>query len=254
MDNRISVIHKENGGLSSARNAGLKNAHGEYFGFVDSDDAIVEDMYEYLYDILLKTDADISMCNFARTEKDLDYNNENEILTEYNSDEIIEFFYRVDGGGSFYCVWNRLYTKEVIKDIQFPDGRINEDVIYTFYVYNKANKIVVSSLKKYFYYINRTGITRGKLRNQDMDLFRNWDEIVSHEKNTKYSYYAELNRKRATFTLYVKGLLYGYADGFDKSVLKDWKRELKKEYNVLAKENILDWKRKIILFIICRIL
>ena len=61
LDNRISVIHKENGGLSSARNAGLKNAHGEYFGFVDSDDAIVEDMYEYLYDILLK--------NYFRREK-----------------------------------------------------------------------------------------------------------------------------------------------------------------------------------------
>lgn len=65
-DSRIKVIHKENGGLSDARNAGLKIATGKYIGFVDSDDYISVEMYEKLYNQAKKEDADIACCNYYR--------------------------------------------------------------------------------------------------------------------------------------------------------------------------------------------
>ncbi|MFR2551722.1 MAG: glycosyltransferase [Clostridioides difficile] len=61
-DQRVKVIHKENGGLSDARNAGIELATGEYLGFVDSDDYIADDMYELLYTNIVKEDADLSIC------------------------------------------------------------------------------------------------------------------------------------------------------------------------------------------------
>lgn len=68
-DNRIIVIHQENQGLSAARNAGIAKALGEYIAFVDSDDYIMEDMYETLYKNLEKTDADISICKYQYVKK-----------------------------------------------------------------------------------------------------------------------------------------------------------------------------------------
>ena len=61
-DARVRVLHKENGGLSSARNAGIEVAKGKYLGFIDSDDYIAEDMYELLYNTIIKEDADLSIC------------------------------------------------------------------------------------------------------------------------------------------------------------------------------------------------
>ena len=65
LDNRIVVLHKQNGGLSDARNAGLDVARGEYIGFVDSDDFIANNMYEKLLSGLLAEDADMAVCNFS---------------------------------------------------------------------------------------------------------------------------------------------------------------------------------------------
>ena len=65
-DNRIKVIHKENGGLSDARNIGIEVAKGDFIGFIDSDDYIDEDMYAFLYNNILKYDAELSMCEIGR--------------------------------------------------------------------------------------------------------------------------------------------------------------------------------------------
>ena len=64
IDNRIEVIHKENGGLSDARNVGLKKARGKYIGFVDSDDYVSNEMFENMYNTLVNNNADVSICNF----------------------------------------------------------------------------------------------------------------------------------------------------------------------------------------------
>ena len=91
-DSRIAVIHKENGGVSSARNAGLAACTGDYVGFVDYDDWIEPDMYEYLLDISMKSNADVSRCAFVieleNPKVDIDLQNDSK-LRVLHGDELI---------------------------------------------------------------------------------------------------------------------------------------------------------------------
>lgn len=250
-DKRIRVLHKENGGQSSARNYGLDAATGKYIGFVDSDDWIAKDMYEYLYQLLASYNVDIAMCDYVRTKKQIEVKKTDEIISIYFEKEIDKFFYRIDGGKSFYSVWNRLYKREQLIDIKFIEGKINEDVDFTYKVYKKVKKIAVSNQVKYFYFKNDNGITRRKLSLKDLDLFEIWDGIVEKERNTDNYEWAVLNRMRATFTLYTKFCIYGKGKELNKKQLLEWKKEIQNNYADI--NTLLNWKRKILLLVYCKI-
>ena len=112
-DGRIVVLHKKNGGQSSARNMGLDIATGELIGFVDSDDYIVPDMYETLYNLMNEYEAEISCCNFEK--RGLKGHE------EYNSDVLdeVSVFSREESLKTLleckriaYVVWNKLYKRK----------------------------------------------------------------------------------------------------------------------------------------------
>ena len=143
-DPRINVIHQNNGGLSIARNEGLKIATGEIIGFVDSDDWIERNMVERLLSALLETDADIATCCFQQEREGSKDNKEYRKSLErklLSSDEALKQLFL---GKRFIqnVVWNKLYRRTVISDLWFPAGKLYEDGLWTAKALGNARKIV----------------------------------------------------------------------------------------------------------------
>lgn len=150
-DKRIKVIHKINGGLSSARNAGLDIAMGEYVAFVDSDDWINENYIECLYELCEREKCEIAQCGFQKV---IDEDNCCQ-MEKRNSFFFTgrEFSYATYNLLSWQCnlVWNKLYKKNLFNEIRFPVGRIHEDDLTTYKIIWKASRIGYISSKLYYY-------------------------------------------------------------------------------------------------------
>lgn len=171
-DDRVKVVHKENGGLSDARNNGLLIATGEYISFIDSDDYIDQKFYEVLLNLILTNDADIAQCDFlkvseAESSMDKVSNcNDREIIT-LNNYESLERLYNGNHERTV-VVWNKLYKREVLEEIYFPVGKIHEDDFTTYKVLYNASKIVITSDKMY-YYLQREDSIMGSQNNKEFN-------------------------------------------------------------------------------------
>lgn len=160
-DNRIKVIHKENGGLSDARNVGMAAATGDFIGFVDSDDWISPDMYQLLYDRMKIDGSDIVACGVQMVWEDY---TPPRILTKsgcrvMNSQEAMQAI--IEESWLKQPVWYKLYKTELVQDIPFPVGKYHEDVFWSYQAVGRANKISVIDTPCYFY-TQRSGSIMGE--------------------------------------------------------------------------------------------
>ena len=155
-DSRITVYHKKNGGVSDARNYGVKRSHGTYITFIDADDYIAPDYVEYLFTLLVQFHADISCCCMLTT-------TDNSVSYEIN--RAIPKIQLLEGKvacrelmGSLYGVLvtpgGKLYKSEIVKKYPFPVGKRYEDEAITCKYYYEANKVVVGNQCLYMYYQN----------------------------------------------------------------------------------------------------
>lgn len=225
-DQRVRVIHQANGGLSAARNAGMAIATGEYLGFVDSDDWIEPDTYEYLLELLTANQADIAE---ARHEVAYSINHQMsevaEVVEVFEGDAILIRYFEHNEFG----VWLRLYKREIFTDVLFDVGRINEDVVAGYLALRNADRLVTSNQPKVYYFSNPVGISESPLRKRDMDLLfagERLDELTADCGNERLRKLALTKKHRSPFTLLVKMTLFGCSTELD---IKQTKRELQAE-------------------------
>lgn len=168
-DQRVKIINKENGGLSSARNAGINIAKGRYIGFVDSDDWINKEMYKILYELCEKNNSDIAECRYTvTTGNEMNLDNSSNLITILNNEEAIKSLYTNTSYGSVVS-WNKLYRCELFKDIKFPEGKLNEDQFTTYKLYYKSNKIVSIDKVLYYYFQSTKSIMRSEFTLKKLD-------------------------------------------------------------------------------------
>ena len=174
-DERVLVYHKENEGLSQARNDGLKQAHGDYVIFIDSDDYIHPEMIASLYQQLVKEDADVSSCGVMNV-----YANSESPQTENQDDYFVcdtETFLReyLIGEKIPGTICNKLIKKEIAAQLTFPKGLIYEDAYYHFDLIKVAKKYVVNTNPYYYYFHRGDSITTKPYAEKDLayiDIYR----------------------------------------------------------------------------------
>lgn len=189
-DSRVKVIHKVNGGLSSARNAGLDIAEGDFISFVDSDDFIEKEMLEKLYEALMEADADMAVCNFrwidtngARIAKQSKI-----VIHDGILDESAYWRKVYEPNGSCYVVaWNKLYRRSIWEKLRYPEGKINEDEYVLHEILRVCNKVSCISYVGYNYIIREDSIMASKMKRANFDVLDAWFlRIFYFEKNCNY--------------------------------------------------------------------
>lgn len=156
-DHRVKVVHKKNGGLSSARNAGIDIHTGKYILFVDSDDYINPKMIETLYQNLQTTGADISICDYVpfsdKKQVKNRYSEQKFVISGNEKYDYIAPSNKYSEYGTVSTVqWNKLFKSEIFKKLRYPEGKINEDEFIITNQFHLAKKISYILEPLYYYY------------------------------------------------------------------------------------------------------
>lgn len=191
LDSRVIVIHQTNKGLCNVRNLGISIAKGEIIGFVDGDDFIHLEMYEHLIDALLSYNADISFCSYIRFNEEGFNQSFSEDIICYTSEEMLDFYVKGHEKFNFSpAVWKRIYHKNIIKDISFPEGRCYEDIVWSAKAISKASNLVYVDKGYYNYRVRNDSICDNDFRKGKRitkriitDLFLSIKEEISVLKN-----------------------------------------------------------------------
>ena len=249
-DNRIILINKKNGGLSSARNAGMEVATGQYISFIDGDDYIDLDMYESIYKIIELKKPDIVEVGVNYIYKDrVDYMKERE-LTVNNIKALEYFLNRNEIFKAMAC--NKVYKKEVLKKIKFKEGYIHEDAFFTYKVFLNAKKISHLGLSKYNYVQQREGsIMNESFTKKRIVVLEAFEERSNILKKLGFHNLVNLSDREYLETLIE--LYYKFKDSNynDYNLEKFFEIEIKKNYNLKMNKTIsLNVKLKYILYFI----
>ena len=186
-DERIRVIHKSNGGLSSARNKGIDLAKGEYLLFVDSDDYIHPKMVGHLYELADNGKYKITMCNVHKVNE-----KETKCINHRNLDESSEKLLSRNQVLKGICIdwryvvtWNKLYNRTVFDNLSFKEDIVNEDFEIAVKLYDKVPQIMVTNAQLYYYRQRIDGIMSTRWYMNNISLFDTYRERINYFHNNK---------------------------------------------------------------------
>lgn len=238
-DERIRVIHQENGGLSAARNAGLKIMTGKYLMFVDSDDWLQNDCIEILYEIQKRCMADLVIGGVRKIEDitgNIIWTTENENLLEYeyksNEEAMKDMF--INGCAS----WARLYKSSIHEGIWFPVGEINEDEAIVLEILNRCEKIVKTNRVIYNYRFRTASITSTNWNLEKLAWYEHCKNNLKYVEE-KYPQLVEVAQAR-----YISSLIWSLNNmTVDTKKYKNYIKKYRSELHIIIKRS--NWKNNL---------
>ena len=260
-DQRIIVIHKENGGLSDARNAALEICTGDYIGFVDADDWIEPTMYEVLINCCMTKNVKVSACRFRDItdkediqkvwqKKEQKEPEKQQIDTQsFSMEEIFMAYVKESEFPRIYhCVWSKLYCKDVIGSLRFEVGKKSEDIVFTTHIFTRIKEMGYVDAALYDYNRIRENSIMNKKNEEHVFVHEipNWQEQFRILENSSF---LKKNVPVAKFYFYWRMLSYAKefranADGRPSAVrLENLLRQEKKEVCKACKEKQVDRKK-----------
>lgn len=245
-DSRIRVIHKENGGVSSARNAALDIATGDYIGFVDSDDWIEPEMYSSLIQKISESGKNIALCSYYAVEISGERYECRCVVDKEVLDKDDYFRFVVLGGDGGY-IWNRLYDADILKEVRFDeDIWYSEDLLFNFKTAQKSNGAAILDKIEYNYVQKRIKEQAWVMNDHSFDSMTAFEIMLSYKDIPEDVYDCCLRGYAAAAFTLLSGVLtnekyfYKYDDirsailNFKKRILTQKKYPLKYKVKTLA--------------------
>ena len=239
-DDRIKVIHKENGGVTSARLKGIESATGDWIGFVDGDDFIDEDMYERLIANAIKYDADISHCGYKMVfPSRIDYYYNTGKIVEQDNDAGLKDL--LEGNFIEPGLWNKLYRRSLLNSFLNDKGmdtsiKINEDLLMNFYLFQLSQKSVFEDFCPYHYMLRKGSAATSKLNENKLSDPLKVKKILLEE--TKDDKNLNFIVKKAIVSLLISMATLSY--GSQKELIKPHRKNARKELRKLLPEVITE--------------
>ena len=245
-DNRIKVIHKENGGLSDARNYGIDRATGKYIVFVDSDDYIDNRYIEILYNAIKTNNTKISQCGVLKI------NDKNEVMEKLGyvdkqiktGKEMLKDLYNGHAIENV-VVWNKMYAIEMFKDLRYPVGKIHEDEFTTYKILYNIDSIAIVNEHLYYYRQNENSITGKTFNIKRLDKLEAYEQRLAffQEKEEKelygltlFEYLSEIRQSYINTRKYIDN---------SQDILSDLIKKYRENYKYILKDKNVSFMKKV---------